>query len=76
MNIKDIILYSGIYRHYKGGLYYVTGVGQHTETEEYLVFYKDGKGIPWARPLEMFVEQVEYEGKMVPRFEPITHTKK
>jgi hypothetical protein len=30
---------AGIYRHYKGGLYQVLGVGQHTETNEIVVIY-------------------------------------
>ena len=58
----------GIYRHYKGGHYYVEGVGQHTETNELLVFYKDAEGGRWARPFEMFTGLVEYEGEMVQRF--------
>lgn len=30
---------AGLYRHYKGGLYQVLGIGQHTETKEYMVVY-------------------------------------
>jgi hypothetical protein len=30
---------AGIYRHYKGGLYQVLGIGQHTETDEIVVVY-------------------------------------
>jgi len=30
---------AGIYKHYKGGLYQVLGVGQHTETNEIVVIY-------------------------------------
>jgi hypothetical protein len=30
---------SGIYQHYKGGLYQVLGIGQHTETNEIVVIY-------------------------------------
>ena len=30
---------SGVWRHYKGGLYQVIGVGQHTETNEIVVVY-------------------------------------
>jgi hypothetical protein len=30
---------AGVYKHYKGGLYQVLGIGQHTETEELLVVY-------------------------------------
>ncbi len=30
---------SGVWRHYKGGLYQVLGVAQHTETNELMVVY-------------------------------------
>lgn len=56
------------YRHYKGNLYRVIGVAKNTETEEYLVIYTDKIKL-WARPLKMFEEYVEKDGKMVKRFE-------
>jgi hypothetical protein len=61
----------GIYRHYKGQLYEVIGVGHHTETEEELVFYRSlyGNTHLWVRPLNQFCETVEVDGKMRPRFE-------
>lgn len=59
----------GIYKHYKGGMYNVVGLGRHTETEEELVIYEDAIGNLWARPLEMFMDKVEVNGVMVPRFE-------
>ncbi len=53
----------GKYQHYKGGLYEVTGVAMHSETEEKLVIYKqlyDSEKYPagtfWARPKEEFLE--------------------
>lgn len=60
----------GIYRHYKGPLYKVIGTGMHTETEETLVLYQSqyGQFEFWARPLTMWLESVEYEGKVVQRF--------
>ena len=42
------------YRHFKGGLYMVTGFARHTETMEMLVIYKDMHGKRWARPIAMF----------------------
>ena len=42
------------YRHYKGGVYTITGMATHTEDEEGLVIYKDAKGRFWARPVDMF----------------------
>ena len=63
----------GKYRHYKGNLYTVFGVARHSETEEELVVYRQEYGDRglWVRPLAMFVETVEVEGRQVPRFEYI-----
>lgn len=63
----------GKYRHYKGNEYEVLGVAKHSETLEDLVVYKKlyGDGGLWVRPLAMFLEQVEVDGKKVPRFEYI-----
>lgn len=62
---------NGIYRHYKGNLYEVLAVARHSETEEPHVVYKTlyGDYSHWVRPLHMFVEEVEVDGKTVPRFE-------
>lgn len=43
-----------LYRHFKGGVYRVTGFARHTETMEMLVIYKDKHGKIWARPIAMF----------------------
>ena len=61
----------GIYRHYKGSLYQVLHTAQHSETEEALVVYRClyGEYGVWVRPLSMFSETVEVEGKQVLRFE-------
>ena len=64
----------GIYRHYKGKLYEVTGVGHHSETLEELVIYKAlyktrfGKTSLWARPKTMFLEKVIVGDKQIKRF--------
>ena len=60
----------GIYEHYKGKRYKVIGVALQTESEEKLVVYEAlyGEGGLFARPLEMFLEDVEIGGKKVPRF--------
>lgn len=52
------------YRHFKGGLYLVTGFARHTESMKMLVIYKDKHGKIWERPIEMFCEMVDG----VPRF--------
>ena len=66
MNIQP-----GRYRHYKGKDYTVIGVARHSETEEELVVYRQeyGEHGLWVRPLAMFLETVEVEGKVVPRFQ-------
>ena len=61
---------TGKYQHYKGREYEVIGTAKHSETLEELVVYRAlyGEGQIWARPLKMFMEEVEREGKKVPRF--------
>lgn len=65
----------GKYQHYKGRMYKVVCVAKHSEEEgEELVVYQQlyesdyPKGTCWARPKEMFMEEVEVEGKKMPRF--------
>ena len=61
---------SGLYQHYKGNKYQVIDVATHSETEEKLVVYRPmyGDMALWVRPLAMFVESVEIDGKAMPRF--------
>lgn len=60
----------GRYRHYKGGEYEVVGVVRHSESLEPLVLYRPlyGNAGSWVRPLSMFFEPVEHEGRSQPRF--------
>ena len=62
----------GIYQHFKGGKYEVLGVVHHSETLEILVLYKhlgDNSTDLWVRPYDMFVEDIEHDGrKLIPRF--------
>ncbi len=63
------------YKHYKGNLYKVIDIVRHSETLEELVLYKplyvsrDFPNQMWVRPIEMFLEEVEINGKKIPRFE-------
>lgn len=63
----------GRYRHYKGKDYDVIGVARHSETEEAYVVYRPlyGDRDLWIRPLEMFTETVDIEGRTIPRFKPL-----
>ena len=65
----------GVYRHYKGKLYRVIGIGRNSETLEEVVIYQGlydneefGKNALWVRPLSIFLESVDVDGKKVPRF--------
>jgi hypothetical protein len=63
----------GIYRHYKGNEYELLGEALHIETEEKMVVYKEVKPPHrlWVRPYDMFFEEVEVDGEVIPRFQKI-----
>lgn len=64
----------GRYRHFKGNEYEVLGVAKHSETlEEYVVYQAlYGEGGLWIRPVSMFLEEVNVDGRTVQRFSFIT----
>jgi hypothetical protein len=71
--VLDEKLKIGIYKHSKtGNLYKVIGVAKHSETHEdfviYEALYDNEVSKLWVRPLSMFTETVELNGKKVPRF--------
>lgn len=63
----------GYYEHYKGKMYLLIGIAQSSEnSDEFAAIYiplypHQGAGIMF-RPLDMFMETVEHEGRTVPRF--------
>lgn len=60
----------GRYRHFKGKEYEVLGVARHSETEEEFVVYRAlyGDFGLWVRPVSMWNETVERDGKTFRRF--------
>lgn len=63
----------GKYRHYKNKEYEVIGVAKHSKMLENLVVYRalyeNEVSNLWVRPLKMFFETIEIDGKKVLRFE-------
>lgn len=64
-----------LYRHYKNMPYKLLGIARHSETQEELALYEtryeNAGGKIWVRPKEMFFEDVEIQGKKIPRFEKV-----
>ena len=63
------VVIGGKYEHYKGKPYRVLAIAKHSETLEEMVVYQQlyGEEGVWVRPMGMFLENVEVEGKTVPR---------
>ena len=60
----------GRYRHFKGNEYEVIGLARHSETQEEMVVYRAlyGDFGLWVRPVSMWNEAVERDGKTFRRF--------
>lgn len=57
------------YRHYKGGLYEVIcSAILESDPSITMIVYRSANGSIWTRPEKVFFENVEHEGKIVPRF--------
>jgi len=63
----------GLYRHYKGGEYEVVGTVRHSETLEPMTLYRAlyGQRGLWVRPAAMFLETVDIDGVVQPRFRKV-----
>ena len=66
------------YEHYSGKRYTIVAVANHSEDlQKYVVYqgqYDDhefGAKPVWIRPLAMFMEMIEKNGKIIPRFKKI-----
>jgi hypothetical protein len=61
----------GTYRHYKGNLYQVIDLARNSENYESMVIYRElyDNHELWVRPLSMFLEEIEVNGKIQKRFE-------
>src|SRR5579863_8580879 len=64
-----------IWQHYKGNNYRIVAISCHSEDLSWYVVYEtlyDNKVSKiWHRPLDMFVETIEIDGKLVPRFKHV-----
>ncbi|MBV1930302.1 MAG: DUF1653 domain-containing protein [Porticoccaceae bacterium] len=67
---KANALKKGIYRHFKGNRYELIDIARHSENQEQYVIYRAlyGERGLWIRPLAMFDETIERDGKRVKRF--------
>ncbi len=70
LNIKEssdlvmerTIKIKGIYKHFKGNLYYVEDLAKNSEDEKLYVVYRQlyGDNSLWIRPLDMFLSEVDH----------------
>lgn len=75
VKMQELVL-GGLYKHYKNKEYRVIGTAWHSETLEEMVIYQAlydaggifGKSAIWVRPKKMFLEDIEYNGQIIPRF--------
>jgi hypothetical protein len=60
----------GKYQHFKGNYYLVLHLAKHSETDELMVVYQPQYGDRdiWVRPLSMFDETIQRDGKTLKRF--------
>lgn len=59
------------YRHYKGGVYEWVGNATLESDLTPMTLYRAADGSLWVRPTAVFLELVNVNGEMVPRFAPV-----
>lgn len=60
------------FQHYKGGEYEIVATGFLEDTESPCVAYRSLlKDIVWVRTAKNFLEDIEHDGTIQPRFTPI-----
>jgi hypothetical protein len=73
---KSLKVKPGIYEHFKGKRYLVLGTAKHSETLEdlvvYIALYENEASMIWVRPVDMFFDEKEKDGKKVKRFKFIS----
>ncbi|MBE6137604.1 MAG: DUF1653 domain-containing protein [Erysipelotrichaceae bacterium] len=68
----------GIYKHYKGNMYEVIGIANHSESLEPMVVYRAlyGQNDLWVRPMSMWDNEITLaSGDKVKRFELVEEAK-
>lgn len=63
MNCVKYSIIDYTYRHFKGGIYFVTDMAINTDTGEIMVIYHDcdDSALTWCRPLDEFMSEVDHE---------------
>jgi hypothetical protein len=77
--LAEMVQIGALFQHYKGKKYKVLSVARNSEKEEELcVVYQGqytcdtfGDKPIWVRPVKVFLETIEFQGKKVPRFKKI-----
>jgi hypothetical protein len=62
------------FKHYKGGEYELVCEATMESDLTPLIVYRAANGSIWCRPRAVFFEEIEVDGKRVPRFAPIVET--
>lgn len=78
-SLLSAISVGDVYRHHKNQqLYTIIGFARDSETLQLKVVYQAmyttvfGQNSVWVRDLSMFLESVEYNGQIVPRFSKVS----